>query len=149
MKKIYYLIFCVFALSLFVSSCKKDETSGETLSTAVQMKKLLTSGSWTMISKIENADTVAVPDCEKDDVYTFNADGSYTHQVGTLLCNGEADSTGTWNLSLDARDFTMNGNPVGLKVTNSQLVLTWSTFDFRNDETIINEQLAFVPRQAR
>jgi hypothetical protein len=150
MKKINYLVFCVFALMMSVSSCKKDDTtSGETLGTAGQMKKLLTSEPWTLVSKIENSDTVAVPDCQKDDFYTFFADGTYSHQVGALLCNGEADSTGTWHLSLDARDFTMNGNPVGLKITNSQLVLTWSTWDIQSDEAIINEQLAFVPRQAR
>jgi hypothetical protein len=150
MKKINYLVFFVFVLTMSVSSCKKDETnSGETLSTSEQMKKLLTSKPWTMISKIENADTVAISDCEKDDVYTFSADGTYLHQVGTNICNGETDSSGTWTLSMDARDFTMDGNLVGIKITNNNLVLTWSTYNFQNDENIVNQQLAFIPKQAR
>jgi hypothetical protein len=149
MKKIYYLVYFVFALTMSVSSCKKDETtSGETLSTADQMKKMLTAQPWTMISKIENADTIAIIDCERDDVYTFSVNGTFSHQVGTLICNGETNSSGTWTLSLDASTFTLDYIPMEIKFTNSKLVISRYTYNPDFDESIITDQMSFIPKQA-
>lgn len=123
MKKINYVVLFVFALVISVSSCKKDEsTSDKILSTSEQEKQMLTAHSWKLSSLIENRDTVVVPDCEKDDVYTFLADGTFSHEVGALICASETNSSGTWNLTLDLR-FTFNGIPTGFVITDSKLVL--------------------------
>ena len=140
MKKINYLNFVVFALTMSVSSCKKDEsTSDLTLSTSEKDKQILTSQSWKISSKIENMVAIVIPDCEKDDVYTFSADGTFSHNVGALICGAETNSSGTWNLSLDL-NFTFNGAPMALEITNSKLVLSeWDLND-------ITDQMTFIPR---
>jgi Lipocalin-like domain len=141
MNKVNYLLLLVFAVTLSISSCKKDEsTPAKTLSTSEKEKLMLTAGSWKMTSYIEKEVAVVIPDCEKDDVYTFSPDGTYLHNVGTVICGGESNSSGTWGLTLDLM-FTFDGAPMGIEITNSKLVLA-KAFDI--DGNTITE-MTFVP----
>ena len=143
MKRINYLLFLVFALTISFSSCKKDEsTSGEILSDAEKEKQLLTAQSWKISSHIENMVAVDIPDCEKDDIYTFSVNGTFSHNVGALTCGAETNSSGTWSLSLDLF-FTFNGAPMGMEITNSKLRLWQSDFD--GDISVITTEMTFIP----
>ena len=96
MKRINYLVLIVFGLTMSVSSCQKEEsTSDKILSTSEEEKQMLTAQSWKLSSLIENRVEVVIPDCEKDDVYTFSENGTFSHDVGALICGGETNSSGT------------------------------------------------------
>ena len=146
MKKIKYVVLFVFALTMSVASCEKDEsTSDKTLSTSEKEKQMLTEGSWTMTSNIENGVAVVIPDCEKDDVYTFSTNDTYSHNVGTVICSGETNSSGTWSLSLDL-NFTFNGVPMGFNITNSRLALSQYNYNLDSEVYDIITEMIFIPR---
>ena len=140
MKRINYLLLFLFALTMSVTSCKKDEsTSGETISDAEKEIQKLTAKSWKISSHIENMVAVVIPDCEKDDIYAFSSDGTFSHNVGTLVCGAETNSSGTWSLSLDLF-FTFNGVPMASEITNNKLRLWQSNLD--GD---ITTEMTFIP----
>ena len=141
MKKIYYLVLFSFALTLVISSCKKEESTPDgILTTAEFTKKMVTAVPWKLSSDIENYVAVAVPDCEKDDYYTFSTDGTYSHNVGTLTCNGETNSSGTWSLSEDVHYIVVDGVYMGT-VTTKKLVLS----QLDTDQNIISQK-TLIPK---
>lgn len=98
MKKVkisFSLAFVVMVLVL--SSCNDDETKSKT--------DYLTSGSWSFSAvayRMENGTEIDMSDefmsdCEKDNVITFLANGTYTSDAGADDCDGDStDETGTW-----------------------------------------------------
>jgi hypothetical protein len=141
MKKFNYVLFFGLALTMSVSSCKKDESTPDgILTTAEFTKKLVTAVPWQLISDIENYVAVAVPACEQDDYYTFSTDGTYSHNVGTQICHGETNSSGTWTLAPDVHNIFVDGKYMGT-VTTTKLVLS----EFDNDENVISER-TFIPK---
>jgi hypothetical protein len=93
---------------LLATSCSKDD---ETPS----RKAILTAKAW-KISKVEvkvNGTTsdftvFFLEDCNKDNSFTFQENGTYKDDVGTDDCDGdEANSTGTWSLSSDEKTLTI------------------------------------------
>jgi len=137
MKRINHLVLFVFALTVSVSSCKKEEsTSDIKLPTSKKEKDMLTSVSWTMTSHIENGVIVNNPDCEKDDIFIFLANGTYSHDIGAVICRDETNSSGTWSLSLDKNyNFIFNGVPMWMEITKSKLVLFQSNSNWDYDVT--------------
>ena len=141
MKTINFLILFVFALTMSVSSCKKDESiSEERLSTSEKRKEMLTAESWVKLYYRESEDTIAVPDCEKDDIYTFLADGTVLYQVDVLICGGETNGSGTWSLSRDGKILTLDGINMAIEITEGRLVL--SQYHMEDDSS---SEIAFVP----
>jgi hypothetical protein len=141
MKKIHYPVFFILALTMSVSSCKKDESTPDgILTTAEFTKKMVTAVPWKISSDIENYVAAVVPDCEKDDYYTFSADGTYLHNVGTLICNGETNSSGTWSLAEDVHYIYVDGKYSGTVTTKKLVLSQWDA-----DGNIISER-TFIPR---
>jgi hypothetical protein len=138
MKKINYLVLLIFALTMSVSSCSKYEsTSYEGLSTREKTKELLTSKSWVKSYLRLNEDTIALADCEEDDVYTFMDDGTVLYHVDLLICGGETDGSGTWSLSSDGKSLTLDGISWSIEITEDRLTLSMYHFDDDSfDETI-------------
>ena len=141
MKRINYLLLVVFALTMSVTSCKKDESlSEERLSTSERKKVMLTAVSWVKSSYLESGVTAALPDCEKDDVYTFFTDGTVSYQVDELICGGETNGSGTWSLSRDGKALTLDGIIFAMQITDSTLAL--SLYHLEDDSS---SGLTFVP----
>jgi hypothetical protein len=141
MKKIHYFIIFGLVLTLSVSSCKKDESTPDgILTTAEFTKKMLIAVPWKISSDFENEVEVVIPDCEKDDFITFLADGTYSHDVGTLICNGETNSSGTWSLAEDVHHIYVDGKYTGTVTTKKLVLGQWDI-----DGNIISER-TFVPR---
>jgi hypothetical protein len=142
MKKINFLGLVFLASLLLVFSCNKEESvPGNSLSTADKDKGMLTAVSWVMTSRIENGVSVFIPDCEKDDIYTFSKDGTFSHDIGSLTCGTETNSSGTWTLSPDL-NFTFSGTPMGFVITSNKLVLSL----YNGDIDIITQEMDFVAR---
>lgn len=140
MKTINCCVFLVFALTITVSSCKKDESNSETiLSTSERMKASLTEGSWVKSFLKLNGDSIALQECEKDDAYTFLNNGTVMYHVDDVVCGGETDGSGTWSLSMDGKTLTLDGIPWGIEITNGKLTL--SMYHFDDDST---DQTIFV-----
>ena len=138
MKKINYLFLIILGFMFSISSCKKDEPSPSYTSSILEKQtEVLTGTTWKISSRIDYDVSVTIQDCEKDDFFTFTKDGIYTHNVGTLICDGETNSSGTWNLSFNV--FTFDGNPMYIDLSKSQMVLTQGDMD----GTIL--QLTFIP----
>jgi triacylglycerol esterase/lipase EstA (alpha/beta hydrolase family) len=118
MKTLKFLIFFVLALTMSVSSCKKDESNTST------PKDILTSKSWKLSSlKVNGVETIE--DCNKDDIMTFAANGTYTTTVGAITCySGETNTTGTWSLSTDGKTLTVDGDAYSVVITESKVVAT-------------------------
>lgn len=144
MKKINYLMLFVFALMMSVSSCKKDEsTPDKILSTKERNKEMIIAVSWKLSSHIVYGASVAIQACEKDDIYTFNADGTSSHNVGSLICNGETNSAGSWIIYPDGTVLlTFGSATLGMEVTSSQMIL--SQYDPKYDEIL--DQLTLIPK---
>jgi len=116
MKSINYLVLFVFALTITVSSCKKD---------TLTPKEMLTAKSWKLSSsKVNGVETIE--DCSKDDIMTFAADGTYSTTVGAITCYvGDINTTGVWTLSSDGKTLTLDSeDPYSIMITESKLVVT-------------------------
>lgn len=94
---------------------------------------LLTSGKWkgvayTLTTSSGTTDMFAiVPDCEKNDIFTFNADNTITRDEGATKCSDsdpQSKNDGTW--SINGTKFSSTGD--GNSLTWDILTLDNSTF---------------------
>jgi hypothetical protein len=125
-------ISCLLALTVFVTSCKKDKTNAE----------LLSSKSWTLVSLTVDP-PIAVPfptpttytdvyatleACEKDDLVKFNTGGIVTFDEGTTKCNPAAPQTvgGTYSINSTETIVTVNSQDWNIvELTDSKLKVTY------------------------
>lgn len=119
--KNYFKVFSIitFALLIGLSSCKKDEEN-ETLTN----KDYLISGNWQVTGTVLNPGIelqpgivitdvydMLVEPCSKDDLMTFNANGTITEDEGATKCDPDDPQTvtdGTWTLSEDGNTLTIS-----------------------------------------
>jgi hypothetical protein len=95
MKKI--LLLCCSAAILFTLSCSKKEER------VTMRTEMLTKGQWQITSLVSeyriNGQTTtmdlyaAIPDCEKDNLFTFNLDGTATTDEGPTKCDPNGPQT--------------------------------------------------------
>jgi hypothetical protein len=74
--------------------------------------------------------------CDKDDVYSFKTDGTFTKEEGATKCNSNDPTiigSGTWTLSSDENTFSVNN--VEWKFVNT---LTPSAMKISFDDTDFN-----------
>jgi hypothetical protein len=128
---IYQLV--LIGLVLILSSCKKKEEG----TSALTPKEILTSKSWKITSmKVNGVETLA--NCEKDDVLTFLANGTFTYNVGTNKCDlSDTNYTGTWTLSDDGKTIVFDGDNGTAVITESQVVATYVSGVNTNVVTLI------------
>lgn len=132
MKKINSYFFCV-VLIVAISSCKKPTTDNAVHPDATE---LLTASPWTLLSYgyddnrngIVDGSEEAIQDCEKDNTYIFNKDGSGVARENTKICDGnEPTHSFTWaltnnNTKLDflfGQAYLVNLSPSRLVISNS------------------------------
>ena len=118
MKSVIYSVLFIFALTITISSCKKDESTKSA-------KEILTSKSWKVLSSKINGVAEVIEDCQKDDILSFALSGTYTYNVGTNKC--DADETtydGTWSLSANGKTITVDGELASVVITENQIKIT-------------------------
>ncbi len=92
MKKLIY-----FLAAVIIFSCNKDDDNNPP---AITMESL--AGDYKITSAtIAGTDILDIylKACQKDDVYTLNADGTYEITDAGTTCIPPSDTTGTWTLS--------------------------------------------------
>ena len=85
-----------------MGSCKKD-----TPSTSCTYNTASVLGSYKTTSFLYKADAAtpevdlfpSYPNCQKDDLLTFNSNGTYTLSEGATSCNPSNADSGTWSIS--------------------------------------------------
>ena len=138
------MLIALVAIGCLFTACKKsDSGSGGNGGSAV-----LTSGKWKIVSSSsvidypvigkQTVDAFAtIQDCQKDNLYIFNADNTSTTDEGATKCNsGDPQSyvTGTWSLSSDSKTLviTASGRTVTsdvLTLSSSSMILKYATND--------------------
>lgn len=141
MKTFKTLILVAIAASFFViSSCDKDDDP-------VNKKALITANSWKISAMtidppidflgIQISDMYAMMDaCTKDDLMTFNEDGTYQVTEGATKCD-ESDpdisESGTWGFNADETQITQTNTES--TTTFNVLSITSSKLKFSMSET--------------
>jgi heat shock protein HslJ len=131
MKSIIYLVLFAFALTMSVSSCNKEEAN-------ILLKEMLIKKSWKFSSmKIMGVETIK--DCNKDDIMSFEENGTYLSTCGASTCNaGETNTTGSWTLSDNGKTITIGSTRYSIVITESKLVIA-------KGDGINNIELTLIP----
>lgn len=116
MKKI---IFLTLHTVLFFTACKKPNATpscstdaasiaGAYKITAVTYKATATS------AEMDYFNTLFPNACERDDVYTFQTNGSYQIKDAGTVCSPLGDDNGTWSF-VSANSLIIDGDAIGLE----------------------------------
>lgn len=118
---------CFLALT-FAASCKKDDNNSNP-SGSNNKTSTLTSGKWKIVASVtsytvagqqfNNIDVFSmIPECQKDDLFLFNADGTCTKDEGATKCStGSPQTSPAGNWELQNNDTQLKGNINGFEVT--------------------------------
>ena len=90
------------AFCLFQISCTKKDDPAPVLS----KREMLTAKTW-VFNSILSRDKEIILNCEKNNEYKFNADGSYSYIDAAPICQGDKESVGKWTLSSDETSFSI------------------------------------------
>ena len=97
------LLFFLSAAVVFLSACSKDDDTPPCTLNASSFAGTykITAATYQEDSTAPVEDDFATWDaCEKDDVYTFNSNGSFSFSEGATQCDPPTDPvSGTWTLS--------------------------------------------------
>jgi len=109
----------ILALSLvFLFSCKdKDEDLCTTTTASVAGSYKITGVSYKENANANEVDYFAVwtPDaCERDDIITFNSNGTYQYTDAGVDCSPSGNDVGTWALA-GTTSMTIDGDAVTLE----------------------------------
>lgn len=99
----------------------------------------MTSKQWKLSSYKDNGTTVALLDCEKDNVLNLSSNGTYTTNPGVYKCDvDETIETGTWSLSVDEKSIIVDGTPMTIvELTESKFVLSMVDGNYSMEQTYI------------
>ncbi len=101
----------LFAAVLFFS-CKKDPEPCTTSVTSISAAYNITAYTYKQTPTSPEVDyyPILFPDaCNRDDVLTFSANGTYQKKDANLVCSPPEDDNGTWALS--GNTITIDGDP--------------------------------------
>jgi hypothetical protein len=112
MKKLTIL----FLSAIFIFSCnKKDPAPACTKSAAsISGSYKITAMTYKADAASTEADVFSLLDaCEKDDIYTFQQNGTYQLKDAGLVCNPSDDDNGTWSVS--GNTMTVDGDDASIE----------------------------------
>ncbi|MEO6613643.1 MAG: lipocalin family protein [Chitinophagaceae bacterium] len=125
MKKIIFLA-CI--TTLFITACKKDDVcninaasiSGAYKITAVTYKANSSS------AEIDYFNTLFPDPCDRDNVYTFQTNGTYQIKDAGVICSPNGDDNGTWSF-VSENSLTIDGDPVILEKFDCKTLVVVNT----------------------
>lgn len=138
-------LFAIVTLSVAFTACKKKDEPSEVTKT-----QMLTQGKWKITEVYIEKDNVVALDyystmeeCEKDNLFTFNADYTITSDEGPTKCDPSVQQTttdGKWALTNGEKDFTIKESSI-LPLSGDQSMtiaaLDNSIFKLSKDTTIV------------
>jgi Lipocalin-like domain len=113
MKKTTFIV--LSAVILF--SCKKDKETCIINASSISGSYRITAATYKANATATETDyfNILFPDaCERDDVYTFNAAGTYHLADVGIVCSPSGDDNGTWSLS-GTTSMVIDGDAVELE----------------------------------
>ena len=115
MRKILFSAIALLSVVFFIACKKSDNTSSARTVQDLSGSYLLSSLVWTSNGISTNLYD-SLPDCERDNVYRLDPDGSaHTIDVKILCSPPEADSVTTWSLSPNGDSLYFGGLGVYIK----------------------------------
>ena len=125
MKKI---IFLTLITALFITACKKDPScttnaasiAGAYKITAVTYKASASS------AEIDYFNILFSDACDRDNVYTFQTNGTYQIKDAGVVCNPNGDDNGTWSF-VSPNSMTIDGDPVILESFDCKTLVVVNT----------------------
>ncbi len=129
----------LFLVTVFVS-CNKDKNENCSLSvnavagnhkiSAVRYKATPSS------AEVDYYTTLYTEPCERDDVFTFNSNGTYVFTDAGIVCTPSNSDNGTWSLS--GNTVTIDGDAANVDNFNcTTLTVSMSDFFAPGDKIII------------
>lgn len=137
----------------FEATDNKDQVTSSDfiITTEPSVSYLLVKYNWQWKSKVgkvfdtDPGESEQIVDCEKDNVYTFNADGTYSLDYGAItgMGGGTCDYDGlsaptTWSLNADESELTINSSDVftGAVTTEVYKITSASTTSIKSTQTV-------------
>ena len=140
MNKIRFYLACITAI-IAIASCKKNETQNPLPPSPLppSAEEMLIEKPWKLISYgydnnrngMIEINEESIRDCEKDNTYTFNKDGSGVLNENSKICNGN-DPTNRFNWTLTENDAVLDfylGKAYIVKLSNESLWMSNSNSD--------------------
>lgn len=118
--------FLLAAVLLF--SCKEDPVECNTSVATISGSYKVTAYRYkqTPTSPEQDYYPVIFPDaCDRDDIYTFNANGTYQLKDAGIVCSPPDDETGTW--SLLGNTMTIDGDQTGIESFDCKTLILFNT----------------------
>ena len=107
----------IILAALFLFSCKNHEANCVTTTETVSGSYKVTTATYRTSASAAEMDYIPVlfPNtCERDDVITFNANGTYRFADVGVVCSPAGDNNGTWSLT-GINSMTIDGDAVILE----------------------------------
>ena len=114
MKKI---IFLTVITTLFITACKKDPIPCTTDAASISGAYKITAVTYKASASSAEMDylNILFPDaCDRDNVYTFQTNGTYQIKDAGVVCSPNGDDNGTWSF-VSANSMIIDGDPVILE----------------------------------
>lgn len=115
----------IIFLSILFSCKKKNENNCTITAAAIAGSYKITAATYKTNATATETDyfNILFEPCERDDVYTFNAAGTYQLADVGMICTPSGSDNGTWSLS-GTTVMTIDGDPVTLESFDcKQLIL--------------------------
>lgn len=133
------IVFCLIAITVF-SSCKKDDSNGG--NSGCELTAANVAGSY-KVTAIKYKSTSTAPeidayslildDCQKDDIYVLNTNGTLNYNDAGVQCAPPGTYTGTWNLT--GTTLTIDGQAFAVTSFNcTTAVGTINSINFPGDQ---------------
>lgn len=132
MKKLSILL----GVIMLVFSCSNDDNEGNTVMEETQESIV---GKWTLSSIIENGEDIS-DECDKQEFFTFNEDGTFSLQVFNTVEDLKQDGTVTVTCVegvLDAGVYTIKGNILSITY-DSEDITDDSPFSINGNTLTLN-----------
>ena len=113
MKKIIFLTLIAASLA---TACKKNPTC-ETNQTSISGAYKITAATYkasNSSAEIDYFNTLFPDACDRDNVYTFQTNGTYQIKDAGVVCTPNGDDNGTWSFA-SANNMIIDGDPVILE----------------------------------
>lgn len=120
MKSARTLILITLTIMLLLPSCTKERDPED----------ILTSTTWRLISYMDLIDPILLLDCDLDDCYSFNSDGTVILDEGPTICD-DSESYQTvfsWSLSENGHIITFDGWSCPVDVSEDELFVGCEIF---------------------
>jgi hypothetical protein len=128
-------VILLLSISVFSLSCKKDDTCTLSSTSIVGTYKTTAATIQANASATPVDDYATWEACEKDDLISINADGSFLTSEGAVACSPANNFSGNWSLS--GSNFTIT--VFGFSETASITDFNCSSFKIRSVDDVTGE----------